>query len=390
MIYQCIGVCLCLLVLLLSVMRRLSFFSPPVLTSAVWGVVFSVGLGISERFYSITNEAFTAWVIWFSITGLGAFFFTPSGTQHIATRSIRTLRVDYSYILVFLIIWLIYRIWVVGSSGPEHFFLNLRLSSNGIEGFTSLGLIGRFYPIIFSLFIFEHIYEHKNNRSLRVLCWIWMLGYAVATMGKFAVLTPVLAWSVIQGIQRKLHYTLIIRLGIIVVGLMIAVHYIRAGVEDQSGLIDVVSVYVYSPIVALGYMQTGLEDVIGPYVFRILYAIGSVLGLAEPPVENIFEYVTIPVPTNVYTVIQPFVHDFGYLGVINGAFTYMIMFVVIFIYARYKGGYALGLYSGLSIILVGQFFGELFYSMMSGHIQFALALAVFFAISQKVSNEKCC
>ncbi|WP_232424766.1 O-antigen polymerase [Tepidiphilus thermophilus] len=290
---------------------------------------------------------------------------------------------NYFYLLLGLVVWIWYRIWVVGSSGPEHFFLNLRLSSNGLEGFEPLGTVGRFYPLIFALFTFEHIYTHKRNRHLRIICWIWMMSYAIATMGKFAVLTPILAWSIIKGLQGRIRMG---RIAAIVCGtfvLMLVVHFIRKGEQDEAGFLDVLATYVYSPIVALGYVKPVVSEYTAPYVFRFFYAMGNFFGLSPAPIDVISDYVYIPFPTNVYTVMQPFLHDFSLIGVAVGALFYAFLFCILFWLAVMNKGYYLGLYAMISICLVGQFFAETLLMMLSQHIQEAIMLAFIFIVSRR-------
>jgi oligosaccharide repeat unit polymerase len=214
-----------------------------------------------------------------------------------------------------------------------------------------------------------------------------MLVYAVATMGKFAVLTPVLAWVVIQGVQGRLPVKKLVLLGCGTFFLMMAAHFVRAGsADDGTTILDVLAVYIYSPIVALGYMDIPSVHQWGSHVFRFFYAVGASLGVLSEPVDVILPYVNIPNLTNVYTVIQPFYHDFSLAGVAIGAVVYGVFFSVLFFFACRGRGFFLVLYSGLAIALFGQFFGELFFMMFSGYLQIFLVLLFIFAISKKEKN----
>jgi len=383
MFYQACALSLCTLLLILSSIRKLSLFSPSVITCVIWFIVFAAGIVFREDFFPITEEAFVAWLIWFLIFGFISFLFTPRIIQPTEEKYIRVFPIDYAYILIGLIVWLCYRIWVIGTNGPEHFFLNLRLSSNGLEGFEPLGVIGRFCPLVFALFVFEHIYSNKHNFNLRILCWIWMLAYAIATMGKFSLLTPFLAWSVIKGIQGKISSTRVIIFSCIIFILMLVIHFIRAGEQDETGLLDVLATYIYSPIVALGYLQPISLDQPAPFVMRFIYALGNFFGLNAAPVNVILDYVYVPSPTNVYTVMHPFFHDFSLIGVFLEALFYLFLFGFLFRISLLKQGYYLGLYAMFSVCLVGQFIGELFLMLLSQHIQEAISLAFVFFVSRR-------
>lgn len=383
MLYHLSALAIISLVLGLAAVRRISIYSPLVMGSAVWFSVFVAGIAFNDRFYPLKDDAFIAWIIWFLITSLIYFLITPTGVDLKDKFITRKLPFDYSPLLGLLIVWLVYRIWIVGSNGSEHFFLNLRLSSIGLDGFEPLGLVGRFYPLVFALFLFEHVYARRDNRRLRVLCWIWMLAYALATMGKFAVLTPILSWAVIQGLQGKLPVKKLIGLGGATFCLMLVAHFVRSGSEDNSTIFDVLATYIYSPVVALGYMDLEANSDWGAYVFRFVYAVGHSLGFAPEPAEVILPYVSVPSLTNVYTVMHPFYFDFGPIGLVLGAIYYAFFFGVLFLLAFKFKGIFLAIFSAYSIALLGQFVGDLFLTGFSGNLQVFLALVLVFFASRR-------
>lgn len=342
----------------LALLLRFSFCSPLVINSLVWLVVFLCGLLFHNRFSTLKDESFFAWYIWFMVTNLMFFLVCSAQRKGVSTdEEIRKVPLDYTLLLLVLIAWLVYRIWIIGSTGPAHFWLNLRLSSINAEGVASLGLVGRFYPLVFALFLFEHVYAYQGNRHLRFLLWCWMLLYAVATMGKFSLLTPIVSWVIIRGIQGKLDVKKVLVLVPVVFGFMMVLHFLRAAASDNSSITDILAIYVYSPLVALGYMNIdGSSLPIGAYVLRFLYAVGYRLGILEtPPVNTILEYVQIPLLTNVYTVMQPFYHDFGLIGVLWGAVLYGLFYSCLYAFSLKGNGLALILFAGYSIVLVGQF-----------------------------------
>ncbi len=212
------------------------------------------------------------WLIWFLVSSV-FYFFLSSLPQTPRKTVLRRLPVDYAFILVVLILWLAYQIWAVGNAGPTHFFMNLRASSNQATYYESLGFVGRLYPWVFALFIFEHVNSRDGNRRLRLLLWCWMLLYAFATMGKFSILTPFLAWAVIKGIRRSLPMRNLFLLLPFLFGIMIMLHFLRTAEGERFVFSEFLSVYTYSPIVALGYADTQTDPLFGAHVFRFLYAL---------------------------------------------------------------------------------------------------------------------
>lgn len=372
-------------VLGLAAVRRCSLYSPLVINAMVWLVVFIMGLLFHERFYQLQEKAFIAWLIWFMVTSIIFFLLYPSRPKStwVGTET-RRIPMDYTLPLLLLIVWLGYRIWIVGSTGPEDFFLNLRWSSLGAEGFVSYGLIRRFYPIIFALFLFEHVYARRENRRLRLILWLWMLLYAVSTMGKIQILVLVLSWVIIQGMKGEMNVKRIVIPAAVVSVLMMFNHLIRGGLSYASTIEDFLALYVYSPLVAFGYMDIDRSMPFGAYPFRFFYAIGNILGIAPEPVSNITPYVEVPVATNVYTILYLFYYDFGMLGVLLHAVIYGIIFSCLYLLSVKRGGLWLVLFSGYSIVLVGQFIVDLLITTFSGNLQFLIYALAVFLVSRRV------
>ena len=385
MFYQLSALALISLVLGLAAIRRCPLYSPLVIGALIWLAVFVDGLIFEERFYPLQEWAFIAWMTWFMVTSLIFFLLYPSRVKSAWTRiEIRRIPVDYTLPLLLLILWLGYRIWIIGGSGPEHFFLNLRLSAINQEGFESIGLVLRFYPLFFALFLFEHICSRQENRHLRLFLWCIMFLYALASMSKLSILTPVVSWVIIQGIKGKINIMKIVLLAVIVFAMMISVHFMRAGVSDRSTVLDVLAIYIYSPLVALGHMNIDSSLPVGGYVFRFFYAVAYHLGIAPSPVNTIFPYVQVPELTNVYTVMQPFYHDFGLLGVLLESVLYGLFFACIYSLSVNGSRFGLILFSGYSIVLVGQFFGDLLITNLSGNLQFLIYALIVLLVSRKV------
>jgi len=385
MFYHLCAIALILLVLGMAAIRRCSLYSPIVISASIWLLAFVVGILHEGRFYPIQEKAFVAWLVWFLFTNTIFFLLYPSRVDESWNGTkMREIPFDYTFLLLLMIVWLSYRIWMVGSTGPEDFFLNLRLSAIGYEGFPRLGLVVRFYPLIFALFLFENLYENKENLHRRAFLWGFMLLYAIGTMGKLDIHTPFLSWIIIQGITGRLKFIKNIKLAVLTITLMLTLHFVRGSVYDIYAVSDVLSLYIYSPIVALGYMDIDSSLPLGAHIFRFFYVIGNILGF-EPNAVGIFApYVWIPLPANTYTVMQPFYYDFGILGVILGAVFYGLFFSILYFSSRKQAGFALVLYSGYSIALATQFIGELLFTFFSGNLHFLIYSIAVFLASRKV------
>lgn len=248
MLYQLCALALIALVIGLAAVRRCSLYSPLGISASIWLIVFIVGLLSDDIYYPIQENVFISWLIWFMTTSLIFFLLYPSSIKSARIRTyIRRIPVDYSLMLLFLAVWLCYQIWMVGSSGPGDFFSNLRISAVDPDNFTTLGsVIIRSYPLVFALFLFEHVYARRENRNLRLLLWCYMILYAIGNMSKLFILYPTISWIIIQERAGRLNIARISLLAVAVFSLMISVHFIRVGsVIDVQKVLDMLAVYIY-------------------------------------------------------------------------------------------------------------------------------------------------
>ena len=380
------AVVLIIIILCIAIFFHISLFSPFVITALSWLLSFFPALFFYEEFYPLTGNVFFLWLIWFTVTSIVFFFFYFYEKKNTWQETeVCKLPLDYSVAILILIAWLGYKMWVIGNTGPAHFFLNLRLSAINAEGFSSIGLVGRFYPLAFALFLFEHVYEREENRRLRFLLWCLMLLYAVATMAKLSLLTPFVSWAIIKGMKGKLKIKKFIILVPVMFVLMMAIHFVRAGV-DTSSIRDVLAIYTYSPLVGLGYINVDNSLPIGAYVLRFLYAVGYRLGITQVQPMNIaLPFIEVPKPTNTFTVIYPFYFDFGLLGVLLGALFYGLFFSFLYLFSIKGRRMALTLYSGYSIYLFLQFFGEGFIMLFSFNLQIFIWVVLIYLVSRRVN-----
>jgi len=380
------AVVLIIITLCIAIFFHISLFSPFVISALAWLMSFFSALFFYEDFYPLTGNVFFLWLIWFTVTSIVFFFFYFYGKKNTWQETeVRKLPLDYSVAILILIAWLGYKIWVVGNTGPGHFFFNLRLSTTNVEGVPSIGLLERFYPLVFALFLFEHVYEREENRRLRFLLWCWVLLYAVATMGKLSLLTPLVSWAIIKGVKGNLKIKKYIILVPVVFVLMMAIHFVRQ-VADTSSIRDVLAIYTYSPLVGLGYINVDNSLPIGAYVFRFLYAVGYRLGITQvQPMNIVLSFIEVPKPTNVFTVIYPFYFDFGLLGVLLGALFYGLFFSFLYLFSIKGRRMALTLYSGYSISLFLQFFIEMFIMTFSSNLQIFIWVVLIYLLSRRVN-----
>ena len=108
--------------------------------------------------------------------------------------------------------------------------------------------------------------------------------------------------------------------------------------------------------------------------------------MAPQPVNVITPYVEVPELTNVYTIVHPFYHDFAMLGVLLGAVFYGLFFSCLYWLSAKGSGLGLVLFSGYSIVLLMQFFGDLLVMMFSGNLQLLICVVAIFLVSRRIRH----
>lgn len=140
---------------------------------------------------------------------------------------------------------------------------------------------------------------------------------------------------------------------------------------NEMTFLDFFSIYVLSPSVAFEWAQEKLTNQFGTYSFAFFYAFASKLGLGSFYVQKqLQDFVYVPIPTNVYTVFQPYFEDFGYKGVAFFASVWGVLYG--WIYRMVKNGNPLAkcMYAYMVYALVMQFYQESLFVNLSLVIQY--------------------
>lgn len=146
----------------------------------------------------------------------------------------------------------------------------------------------------------------------------------------------------------------------------------KASVDTtETTFLDFFSIYVLSPSVAFEWAQEKLVDQFGTFSFAFFYAFITKLGLGTFYVQKqLQDFVNVPIPTNVYTVFQPYFEDFGYKGVAFFASVWGVLMG--WVYRLVRNGHAMAkcMYAYFVLALVMQFYQESLFVNLSMVIQF--------------------
>lgn len=382
MIYLVIIFLTCAFLLFVSLrFMKVGITSPVFLTLLSWSIMSFFGYLSYDSFDAFREESFYCLMIWIVITSF--VYMSVENAQRIKSRVYvnyipNRLCSRYSLFVIPACAITAYEIYKVGSGGPVNFLLNLRLAN--IEDdypYETFTFMPSFYPIVMAMF--ASICLFKSRLIDKISIFAWLVLFAIGTMGKFAVITPIMMFITIYEMKRGLSKKRLAVMVPVVLSLMLVMHFYRMSDGDSSSIAYVFGTYIYSPIIAFGHLIDSGINWSGDYTLRFVHAIAFKSGLSgDEPVKTILDYAYVPTPTNVYTVMQPFYSDMGYYGVILGAIIYGVMLSAVYSMAKLGNLLMLAFYSILSIGIITEFFSETIITNISGNIKMLICMAIVF------------
>ncbi|WP_171804918.1 O-antigen polymerase [Tolumonas auensis] len=198
----------------------------------------------------------------------------------------------------------------------------------------------------------------------------------------------------VLGVVRRQHIVLI---SIVIVLLFILVAYLTGkGISEEQSFIENINSflenlrsYTIAPVVAMNMLIEQISNssiFYGEYSFRFIFVFLSKLGVYDGSVMPLIkDFVDTPYPTNVYTVYDIYVRDFGYFGF---ASVFFIMFFHFVLYEKcmLKGGFYVFLYSASLYPLIMQFFQDQYLSLLSTWIQVSV---IYYILTSSSHQDNC-
>lgn len=282
--------------------------------------------------------------------------------------------------------------WICILLVPVMLFLALRFAlSNGsifdiahnlrdqVVGENKLNLGPLIYLVHFAyVFLIVTLDEDKVNKRNMIIAIILCLSFFIVTMSKLTFFMMAVGLLYINYSRKKIGLKPIILFAVSFVLLGAFFTLLRTSTSDKDSgfdLVDILTIYIVSPMVAYSYVPSLSSQYWGEQTFRGVHNLFRALGLEHtPPASEALGFSYVPIPTNVYTMMAPILMDFGYTGLfVLSALEGAIMGAI---YKRAETGMNLMrlLYSYLLTTLVLQFFAEQFYVALSNIVQIALLI----------------
>lgn len=299
------------------------FFSPWSLTLVVWGGLFAMYFlqgtldPIGPQF--ITN--FFIWIGTFIPASLLTFVLTKDKSTASPIERGKSIDVNmylfYALLVISLLFTILYakRIYeIVTQFDTEDLLYNVRLYA--VYKTDSPGILILTQGLNFSLFLTAiWLYPKISKWTIALIVAINLL-LELSMMEKSGILIMILsALFVLYEKQTiKLRSIVLTLLGIIVLFFFFNMSK-ESQDQDSMDFVDFLGIYVTSPIVAFEKLRITITNGWGVNTFNDVFPYLRYFGIHLESIERLQDFVYVPVPTNVYTIMQPFYNDFGSMGV---------------------------------------------------------------------------
>jgi oligosaccharide repeat unit polymerase len=147
--------------------------------------------------------------------------------------------------------------------------------------------------------------------------------------------------------------------------------------------------YLVASIPAFDQYSQSTEDYgLGLNIFRTVFVVLTKLGIDVNAPELIREFQYVPMPTNVYTVYQPYYADFSWIGLIVIQFFLGFWHGILFRETNNKNTFYAVPYVLFLYPLFMQFFQDQYFSLLSVWIQYGLLFFLYFLINQSKRKDR--
>ena len=372
------------------------FFSPWIITTMIWLAIVVLFQLSGDLLYPLQDRFYTCVIIWvalMSVTSIITYYAFPakSGFQQPqgTTPIQQDLNINNFFFTVFFVISMVctplylYNIYkIISMFGSEELFFNLRVLANEGEKSmvqTILTYVGAINQALFVICIWRY---PKGNKLILTAVILANLMCSIAIMEKGVLFFMLFVTLFVLYEKRRIKISSIAFWSIVLLLVFYGINVLRTpeNAAKEPTFVDFFNVYILSPSVAFERAQEKLTEQFGSRSFAFIYALITRLGLGNFVVEpKLQEFVYVPIPTNVYTIFQPFFQDFGYKGVAFFATVYGTFTGWLYRQCNNGGAISKCVYAYVIEILILQFYQENLILSMSMMIQYCF---VFFFVLQ--------
>lgn len=367
-----------------------SFINPITMTILLWLSLLTLYATIDHGLYALSDRFYMALLLWvfsFSVPYFLISLLPVNDCLHLKHEPMRFLyRKEFAILFsIAIIISLMLTIKEAYEFDLSNIFRAIRTisldRSNGeLEKPGQFALfphrIAEFGYVLFFVYLFKNI-KFKYLRLFQIL----VLFHVLMRANKFMITKVVIGIIIILAYKGKLkRSTLLSVIGGLFL-LFILIQIFRGASGSEFSLLDFLYIYILSPLPAfdsyiLNSNSTNLFSTVsfGEHTFANLLGDSSV----NPDYFENENFVFVPFPTNVFTVMSSYFIDWRWRGIALGGFFFGLFFSYIYKRAKVNDIYKL-LYASVAHIIVLQFFFDfLITQQVRANIKLMIVLFILF------------
>ena len=345
-------------------------FAPWTITTTIWLVILVLFQFQGNLLYPLGNQFYNCLILWvpiFCCSSLITYYVLP---EHGDTKknSSAIPEINHTLFTVFYVISMVitplylYEIMqTVMMFDTADMLYNLRVLA--VHGDESHGFLNYSY-VLNQVLLVVALWQYP-----KVPMWQLVTIIIASIMSAFAIMEKGMVFFLFAAILFTLYEKRVIQMkSIIISGLSIVILFFFINVardyredadpNEATTFLDFIAIYVLSPAVAFERVQEDLTPQFGSHTFQTIYLFLNRFGGDYEVNTKLQEFVWVPLPTNVYTVFQPFFEDFKYKGVAIFAMFYGLFSGWCYRMMRNGNGFGKCLYVFIVYVLALQFFQE--------------------------------
>lgn len=379
---------LCLLLMYIGFYCTRSLFSPLVLISGLWGIITGLFFIFGDQLYPVTGKFPLAILLWIVCFYIGAFYADLKSIPfHLALErkgdpNVSILKLYYIIVCITTPVIVLMTLLSALNGPTGNLLYDLRF---GNIGAFKLGFWGYFVSLAFVTYLIELAYYSVQNRKRVFILLILNLFLAIITVSKFSFFSILFSSVVILYYRRKIRFQKILFLFLFFLLFSIVLQWSRS-LSGSIAIKEFLVTYLLSGAVAFDYLADGVIGTdLGTNTFRFFYAVADAFGANVGVNNTILDFVNIPLPTNVYTVLYPFYVDFGWIGIILFALFSGLFYGFVHRQIREGENSFLVIYAIFATYIVMQFMGEFLATNLSNTIQYLFYTILPFIVKKEIS-----
>ncbi|CEN23756.1 Uncharacterised protein [[Clostridium] sordellii] len=379
-----------------------SFINPPLLQPIPWIfsiTVYVMNIEILGNISSSTIFIILAGILMFQLGYYTIFLINKKNIKkdyEIKKQYISLKYIDVLIIvdLIFMMLIILKAIEIAKSINVINFFVSLRLGLGQFSDTTGgYGVLSYALTIANGVFAFIFILYKSGFEELKKrvkISFFIALVISVLHTGRGFLTQLFLIWmsiTLIKQKDRKNEFRLISKfLVLFLITFVLYAIFLKKGIDTDGGIENIFKgfreqmiLYGAASIKAFDHWLSNLDFLdFGLNIFRTPIVILTKLGFDLEVIDLVKEFSNTKIPTNVYTIYQPYIADFGVL------FAFVIQCILGYLYSYMyikckEGEYiCIFMFSVLMYAFVTQFFIDSYFSLMSTWIQYLVMSIILF------------